>query len=398
MTYLRPKAPTDCSIDDVDLYDDAVIKTPWPHYARLREKGPVVWMSSLGNYAFTRYDTVRDALRNPKIFVSGLGVAADDFGCKHLQGNTVGSDGDRHKALRQAMQPPLTKGAVENNRERIQSVADQLVETCIAKGTFDAVSDLAQGLPLAVVRDLVGLPDFGRENMLKWAGAAFDMLGVQNERGQAACAVVQEMRSFIQRQATPDKLKPGSWTHRISEMANRGEIDPALAPFAIRDYMNPSLDTTISAIGHLIFHLAQDAESFARLKADPSKIQNAAHEAIRLGTPIRSFCRHVSEDIEVSGVKLRSGVRVMMLFAAANRDEAVFPDAARFDIDRTNARRHLGFGAGVHMCVGMHLALLEIECLITALVTRANHLAIGRHEMALNNSICAFDRLQVHVR
>lgn len=88
----------------------------------------------------------------------------------------------------------------------------------------------------------------------KWASAAFDMQGVQNQRGQAARGVIAEMRDFISKNATTDTLKPGSWTHRISEMTERGELDPELAPFTIRDYINPSLDTTISAIGHLMYH------------------------------------------------------------------------------------------------------------------------------------------------
>ncbi|MEP3845977.1 MAG: cytochrome P450 [Paracoccaceae bacterium] len=231
--------------------------------------------------------------------------------------------------------------------------------------------------------------------MLKWAGAAFDVLGVQNERGQAACPIIDEMRSFIARDATPDRLKPGSWTHRISEMAKAGEIDPTLAPFAIRDYMNPSLDTTISAIGRLIYQLAKDPDSFARLKAEPKLATNAAHEAIRIGTLIRSFSRHASRDTVLAGVTIPKDARVMMLFASANRDEAVFANAARFDITHRNARRHLGFGAGIHMCVGMHLVLLEIECLIASLCAKVGRIELKGQTVALNNSISAFSELEV---
>lgn len=386
-----------CPSDDVDLYANDVIRDPWPHYARLRAKGPVVWMAAHGNYAFTQYDIVRSALRRPDVYISSKGVAADDFGCAHLKGNTVASDGTRHEALRGAMQPPLTSKAVQSYRSRIEDVAAELVEQAVAKRTVNAVIDLAQGLPLAVVRDLVGLPDFGRENMLKWAAAAFDVLGVQNERGKAACAAIQEMREFIGREATPDKLKPGSWTHRISEMASAGEIEADLAPFAIRDYMNPSLDTTISAIGHLIYYLARDPSAFQRLKNEPELISNAVHETIRLGTPIRSFTRHTSKEIKEEGLTLPEGARVMMLFASANRDESIFENADAFKMERKNARRHLGFGAGTHMCVGMHLALLEIECLTKRLVDQVSSLALLRHDLVLNNSICAYSDLHVRL-
>ncbi|WP_424833023.1 cytochrome P450 [Ruegeria sp.] len=389
--------PNDCPHDDVDLYSDEVIQNPWPHYTRLRDKGPVVWMSEHGNYAFTQYSTVRSALRRPELYISGKGVAADDFGCTHLQGNTVASDGARHDALRGAMQPPLTAQAVQQYRSRIEEVADELVENALKKGTVDAVEDLAQGLPLAVVRDLVGLPDFGRENMLKWAAAAFDVLGVQNARGQAACEAIEEMRVFIQRDVTPDKLKCGSWTHRISEMSRAGDIDPDLAPFAIRDYINPSLDTTISAIGHLIYYLARDPDTFEKVKLDPSLIPNAIHEAIRLGSPIRSFSRHATASVVEAGVEIPQSARVMMLFASANRDNDMFENADVFDLERKNARRHLGFGAGVHMCVGMHLALLEIECLIETLIRRTSSMSLLDQEVVLNNSICAHAMLKVRL-
>ena len=381
--------------DDVDLYDDAVIRDPWPHYARLRGKGPVVWMAALGNYAFTRYDIVRTALRNHETFISGLGAAADDFGCTHQRGNTVASDPPRHTALRAAILPPLKQEEIAKLRPRIQAVADGIVDLCADKGRFDAITDLAQPLPLNVVRELVGLPDFGRENMLKWASAAFDMQGIQNVRGQAARAVIAEMKEFITTGATPDKLKPGSWTHRISDLAARGEIDAELAPFVIRDYINPSLDTTISAIGHLVFHAGSDPAIWDALRSDPSLALNAAHEAIRIGTPIRSFSRHTARAVEVEGHLLPQGARVMMLFASANRDETVFAQADRFDITRKNARRHLGFGAGIHMCAGMHLAVLEIECLIHAMARRFGRFHTGTPEVALNNSICAYSALPV---
>ena len=386
-----------CPSDPVNLYDDSVILDPWPHYARLRASGPVVWLDALGNYALTQYDSVRAGLRDHQRFVSGLGAAADEFGCTHQRGNTVASDPPRHTELRKAISPPLMPANVAKLKPRIQRAADHIVAACAAKRRFDAVTELAQPLPLTVVRDLIGLPDFGRENMLKWASAAFDMQGIQNARGQAARAVIAEMREFITREATPDKLKPGSWTHRICEMVDRGEIAPNLAPFAIRDYINPSLDTTISAIGHFIHHAGRQPEIWQQLRADPALALNAAHEAIRIGTPIRSFARHVAEPVEIGGYTLPTGARVMMLYASANRDEAVFEQADRFDITRANARRHLGFGAGIHMCIGMHLALLEIECLILAMIRQIPAFRIESTSVGLNNSICFYDRLEMRI-
>jgi cytochrome P450 len=384
--------------DPVNLYDDAVIRDPWPHYARLRDLGPVVWMETLGNYAFTQYDTVRNGLRDHETYISSLGAAADDFGCTHQRGNTVASDAPRHTTLRDTISPPLLRDSVETLRPQIQNIADDIDAHCMQKGSFEAITDLARPLPLMLVRDLVGLPDFGRENMLKWASAGFDMQGIQNARGQAARPVIAEMKEFITRDVTPDTLKPGSWSHRVTELAACGEIDPEIVPFAIRDYINPSLDTTISAIGHFIFHAGSNPDTWQKLKDDPSLALNAAHEAIRIGTPIRSFSRHTSKPVEIAGHQLPKRARVMMLYSSANRDETIFPQADKFDIERRNARRHLAFGAGVHMCAGMHLALLEIECLILAMTQQMPAVTVGTPTIAMNNSICAFAELPVHIQ
>lgn len=224
------------------------------------------------------------------------------------------------------------------------------------------------------------------------------MQGIQNARGQAARPVIAEMKEFITRDVTPDTLKPGSWSHRVTELAACGEIDPEIVPFAIRDYINPSLDTTISAIGHFIFHAGSNPDTWQKLKDDPSLALNAAHEAIRIGTPIRSFSRHTSKPVEIAGHQLPKRARVMMLYSSANRDETIFPQADKFDIERRNARRHLAFGAGVHMCAGMHLALLEIECLILAMTQQMPAVTVGTPTIAMNNSICAFAELPVHIQ
>lgn len=384
--------PGGAPVYSCDFYGDAFIRDPWPHYARMRELGPVVWLPELDNFALTRYDAVRAALRDHKRFVSSRGVAGDAFGCEMLQGNTVASDPPQHTALRQAIEPPLRRRALEDVRPRVQVVLDEAVGRLVGGETFDAMADLARVAPLTVVRDLVGLPPVEQDKMLKWAAAAFDVLGVQNERGQAALEPIAEMRAFISSRADKDGLLPGSWTHRIACAADAGDLDPDLARFVIRDYINPSLDTTISAIGQLIWRLGVDPEQWALLKSRPELAPNAVHEAVRLGAPIRSFSRQTKEDVEIEGVTIPAGARVMMLYASANRDERVFENPDMFDV-RRGSRRHLGFGAGVHMCVGMHLAQMEMEALLAAMIERVERIEVDSPEIALNNTIHAFARL-----
>lgn len=380
---------------DVDFYSDEFINDPYPHYEKMRALGPVVWLPQHENFALTQHAEVRHALRDHTVFVSGKGVAGDQFGCDFLQGNTVASDGPKHSELRRAMAPPLLPGALKSIEGEVQQVADTLIEHLVEQREFDAISDLARHLPLTVVRDMVGLPEMGQDNMLRWAAAAFNVLGMQNERGKSGLKDIAQMRTFIQRDATRDKLKKGSWTHRVHDLVDEGTLACEHAAFAIRDYINPSLDTTISATGELIYQLARNPQQWVQLKQDPTLINNAVNEAVRLGTPIRSFSRHTSRDVEIADVLIPRGERVMMLFASANRDERTFPEPDEFRLTR-NSSYHVGFGSGIHMCVGMHLAQLEMEALLKAMIPRVAEIDVVSSTVAMNNTIRAFSTLTTH--
>lgn len=394
MNHAGPMGHGAAPVYDVDFYGDDVIRDPYPHYAAMRDLGAVVWLPRHGNYAVTRYHEVREALRNWQVFSSAKGVAGDQFGCDFMKGNTVASDPPSHDVMREAMGAPLLPGALESLRPRIEQAAGALIDRLVVRQAFDGIADFARFLPLSVVTELVGLPDDGRENMLTWAAAAFDILGIQNERGRRGVETIREMRQWVSTQATPERLKPGSWTARIHALAQHGEITAEMCPQLIRDYVNPSLDTTISATGELIYRLGRNPDQWDLLRREPSLIPNAVHEAVRMGTPIRAFSRIVTRDFELGGAMLPAGARAMILFASANRDERKFPDPDRFDVTRRGTQ-HLGFGHGVHMCVGMHLARLEMESLLRAMLPRVGRIEVGEPTIALNNVIHAFAALPV---
>jgi len=169
-------------------------------------------------------------------------------------------------------------------------------------------------------------------------------------------------------------------------------LDSELVAFAIRNYINPSLETTISATGELIWQLSQNPEQWQTLRDKPELCSNAVNEAVRLGTPIRSFTRHTTTDVEIDGVLIPEGSRVMMVFASANRDERQFKNPDQFDVTR-NSRDHLGFGSGIHMCIGMYLAQLEMVSLLKAMIYRVGHIEVSDPEIVLNNTIAAFSKL-----
>ncbi|ARR53269.1 hypothetical protein HY78_07345 [Rhizorhabdus wittichii DC-6] len=381
---------------DVDFYSDAFIADPLPHYAAMRALGPVVYLPQHDNFAIVRFRELREAMRDIAVFRSGDGVAGDAAGCTFLRGNTLASDPPVHDRMRTVMGAPLLPGALEAHRAWIEEEALALADRLCDRQVFDAMVDVARHLPLTIVTQLVGLPEDGRDHMLEWAAASFDILGIQNERGRQGIETIKEMRHWIKTGATTDRLKPDSWTARIAGLARDGSIPADMAPLLIRDYINPSLDTTISATGELLWQLARNPDQWDKLRADPGLIPRAVDEAVRLATPIRSFTRTTTASVVVADTPIPAGARVMMLFASANRDALHFADPDRFDVERRE-RDHVGFGHGIHMCVGMHLARLEMTALLKAFRTRIARFEADPPSPAYNNTIRSYAAMPMRI-
>ncbi|MET4802361.1 cytochrome P450 [Bradyrhizobium sp. LB11.1] len=387
---------TECPAYDFDLYSDDVLRDPYPHYRALRDLGAAVWLPRNALYAVGRFEDVRAALRNPALFASAQGVAANDHVNEMSRGTTLASDAPLHDRLRAIIAAPLLPRALEEIGPQIRSEARQLVEGLVARGKFDAVSDLAQHLPLTIVSKLVGLEDHGRGSMLRWASATFNVLGTMNARGCTAMSDVQEMRGYLGGSAIRERLRPGSWGDRIFAAADRGEVEPERCPVLMRDYLGPSLDTTIFATANLILLFGQHPEQWDLVRKDAALIPGAINEALRLESPIRGFTRCVTADATIGGTLIPAGSRVLLLYASANRDERKWHEPERFDV-RRRASDHLGFGNGTHMCAGLHLARLEMTALLEVLIEKVQHFEIGEPVLALNNVLRGLKSLPVRV-
>ncbi|HWD05910.1 MAG TPA: cytochrome P450 [Amycolatopsis sp.] len=381
-----------------DIWTDEVLLDPHPHYRELRELGPVVWLEAHQMYAVSRYAEARAVLGDGDTFCSGQGVGLNDVINGIGAGTTLMSDGKLHEHLRSVIGPGLTPRALRSMRDTVQRLATELVGRLVEQGSFDAVADLARALPLTVVPDLVGWPAGGREHLLDWASATFDLLGPLNSRAERAIPKAQEMMEFAARTAADGGIQPGGLGAAILDAARRGELEPPQVPPLIIDYLAPSLDTTISAISSAIWLLATHPDQWAALKADPTMIPNAFNETVRLESPIRAFSRVATTDTELAGYAVPAGARLIVIYASANRDERVFDRPDDFDVSRANAAAQLGFGFGTHGCAGQGLARLEGRAVLQALTDQVQTIELGQPVRALNNVISAWDSLPVTVQ
>jgi cytochrome P450 len=362
----------------------------------LQGLGSAVWLTKYQTFALTRYDSVLRALKDASVFSSASGVMMNDDMNQVLRGNTLCSDGADHERLRRVIGKPLTPTALKSLREEMTSKAERLVDGLVAKGTFCAITELATFLPVDIVASAVGLPQEGREQMLVWATQMFNCFGPLNDRARSAFPVLQEMMHYARTQAVRGKLTPGSWADGILDAMDRGEVDPALCPAMMIDYMGPSLDTTIYGIGNGVWLFAKHPEEWQKVRESPACVPAAMNEILRIEAPVQSFSRFLMRDYEMNEVALPVGSRAIVFYGAANRDERKFPDAHTFDVTRSSAGQ-MAFGSGPHMCVGLHLVRLEMNAIFRALATRVKRFHIQQEARSLNNVLRGFSKLIVSV-
>ncbi|MGD1169642.1 cytochrome P450 [Mycobacterium seoulense] len=378
-----------------DIYTKAAVFDPYPHYRRLRQLGPVVWLYRHRAYALPRYAECKATLRDDTTFISGKGVALNPISNRLSRGTTLNSDGAEHDRRRKLVAHRLLPRALRELDDTIDQQAAAIVATAVRRRTVDAVEDLASALPLAVVPDLVGWPRNGRGSLIDWGGATFDVLGPLNRQAVKSFPRSLQMLRFARRVVRSRGVLDGSIVDELLDAVDAGTVSREQCTALMIDYIAPSLDTTISAISNAVYLLGAHPGQWELLKNDPGLIPNAVNEIVRYESPLRAFARLARRDTRIAGVPIPAGSRVLVMYASANRDEREWNDPDTFDI-RRDAGRHLGFGNGTHACAGQALARLETAAMLRALVDRVDHIHLrGQATWALNNIIRRHQSLPV---
>jgi len=386
---------------DVDPFADGNLIDPYPMHEFLREAGPVVFLERYRVRAMARHQEVYATLADHETFCSGRGAGLADF----RQGKPwrppsllLEADPPDHTVTRGAMGKVVSVGTVRGFRERFRAEAVALADELVARGRFDAVTDLAERYPLKVFPDAVGLPAEGRQNLLPYGALAFNAFGPRNhllERSLATAAPVQE---WIWASCQRDALAPGGLGARLWELADAGEISHEQAPMLVRSLLSAGVDTTVYGIGNALQALSANPGQWARLRAKPSLARFAFDEALRYESPVQTFFRTTTREVEVSGARIPEGAKVLLFLGAANRDPRKWgPGAGQMDITR-KAAGHVAFGMGIHQCVGQPVARLEAELVLTALAERAGRLEpAGDPVPKLNNTLKGWASVPVTV-
>ncbi len=288
--------------------------------------------------------------------------------------------------------------SIDRSKDRPQLAQGDIltwVDALLEKRSFDAIPDLAEAYPLSVFPDAVGLKKEGRESLLPYASVVFNAFGPPNALRQEAIERSAPHQAYVAAQCQRENLAPGGFGACIHAQVDEGAITAAEAPLLVRSLLSAGLDTTVNGIAAAVYCLARYPEQFERLRADLSLARNAFEEAVRYESPVQTFFRTTTRAVELSGCTIGEGEKVLMFLGAANRDPRRWTDPERYDITRRTSG-HVGYGSGIHMCVGQLVARLEGEVLLTALAKKIRTIAItGAIRRRYNNTLRGLESLPV---
>ena len=369
---------------DVDLFDDHVLRNPFPAYAEMRDTGPVVWLPRNGFWAVVRYAEARAVLNDHERFVSGRGVGFNAQFNQVRASSIIASDPPRHDVLRSVLSERLGPRALKDVEQLIRARASALVEDVAGRDSFDAVTEFAEIFPVQVVGELIGVPEDSRSHLLRWANGAFNAFGPPNERTAAGLQAIEEQFEYIRTIATRDQLAPGSMGAALYEAADAGVISEADCLPLLSAYLTAGMDTTVNALAAMIHLFGTHPDQWRELVETPGLAGSAINEVLRLEAPALMFSRVAATDVEIGGARIGEGDRVAIVYASANRDERQYPDPDRFDV-RRNPAGHLTFGAGLHVCAGQFLAKTELRAVLEALIAQVATITVGEPVRKINN-------------
>ena len=359
----------------LDLADPAFVDDPYPTLARLREQAPLVWHEQTGQWLALTYAAANDLLRDRRFGrLWNDKVPAEQYEPFNLlhRNQMMENEPPAHTRLRSLVASAFARGHVERLRPRVQALADELLDA-IDPASFDLIADYAEPLPVAVIAELLGVPQEDRRLLRPWSAGIVAMYeyGRTDEAGTAAVAAAADFTAYMRDLADARRREPHEdlVSHLVAaeDDGERLSADELVASAIL--LLNAGHEASVNAFGNGIVALLAHPDELDRVRADADLVQPAIEEMIRYDAPLQLFERTARADVVLGDVTVPAGGKVAALLGSANRDPAQFAGADRFDVGR-RPNPHIGFGAGVHHCLGAPLARMELQISLPTLLQR----------------------------
>jgi cytochrome P450 len=379
-------------LEDVDLFDPATQQDWYPTYEVLREEAPVFQVPGLPMYVLTRYDDIQHVVRHPELYANGTGEGSpliadreaqriyEEKGWRRIV--PLSTDPPVHRTYRALVDPFFTAQALEAWRPEITRLAEGLVDGFAGRDTVEVVADFAVPFPVTVITRMLGFPLDDMPKLKAWSDAwvmPFS-LGLTKEQELYVAEQGVEFQHYINGKVQDKRREPtGDILSHLAHASfdrERPLTDQEIIHIADHLYIGGN-ETTTFALTAAVRFLAEQPDLHGRLAEDRSKVKGFVEEVLRLESPTQGLFRTAVQDTTIRGVTIPKGATIHLRYAAANRDEEVFPDAATLDVDRRNAARHLAFSHGEHMCPGAPLSRFELAIAVNTILDRFDDIRVS---------------------
>ncbi|UXX94294.1 cytochrome P450 [Streptomyces sp. AD2-2] len=397
-----------------DPWDPAFLADPYPAYAELRARGRVQYFEPTNQWLVPRHADVSALLRDRRLGRTYQHrFTHEDFGRtapppEHESFHTLNDHGmldlepPDHTRIRRLVSKAFTPRTVEQLKPYVSQLAGELVDGLVAKGGGDLLADVAEPLPVAVIAEMLGIPESDRAPLRPWSADICGMYELSPSEETAAKAVraSDEFSAYLRELIAARRKNPGD--DLISGMiAAHDEDDVRLTEQELIStavlLLNAGHEATVNSTVNGWWALFRNPDQLAALRADHSLIPSAVEELMRYDTPLQLFERWVLDEIEIDGTTIPRGAEIAMLFGSANHDPAVFTTPDRLDLTRSD-NPHISFSAGIHYCIGAPLARIELAASMRALLDKAPTLRLAAEpERKPNFVIRGLEGLSVEV-
>lgn len=371
--------------------DPAFVADPYPAYAQLRRGPRVVQHEATGTWLVSRHADVDALLRDRRLGRSYLHVATHaEMGrpqeppehapfWRVVRAGMLDVEPPDHTRLRRLVSRAFTPRTVERLRATVQRLTDELVDNALQEGEFDLIATIAEPLPVTVIAEMLGVPQSDRHLLRPWSADICGMyeLDPSEQTARTAVQACEQFSAYLVALSRERRARPqDDLITALTQVVDDGDVlteDELVGTCVL--LLNAGHEATVNVTGNGWWALFRHPDQLARLRNDPSLVPTAVEELMRWDTPLQLFERWVLEDVEIGGVLVPRGAELGLLFGSANRDPDVFADPDRLDVGR-DPNPHVSFGAGVHFCLGVALARLELQTSFATVLRRMPRLAL----------------------
>ena len=374
-------------ICELDKWETFIDGQPFDLFKRLREEAPIYWHEESldfepGFWALTKHEDIVKVSKDPMTFSSAVGghlmtmgdpEVVDPSAVAAIIGNMIGMDPPDHQIYRKMVAPSFTPKAIRSLEDDMRKKIKELLENLEGKGEFNFVTEISEQLPLWVLCEMMGIPEIDRPKIRDLVNNLTDA-SIQQDPNNAFQIWVNYMELFKMGRDMIEERRKNPTDDLMSVVANTkiegGELPPELLDGFFLLMVIAGNETTRNTLTGGLMALTENPDEREKLLKDPSLIANATDEMLRWVTSVIYFRRTATKDTIIRGQDIKAGDKVVMWYGSANRDEEIFPDGHLFRVERENARKHLAFGAGEHLCLGNRLGHLQIRILFEELLER----------------------------